>query len=693
MFPAVYSDSEARRVLSGLDSGVYEGRLFYRRKARPQIHKQFRLPDEFIEEYKKKPAPFGFGGLGYVVYLRTYSRVKEDGTNEKWYETVRRVVEGCYSLQKSHIIRHHGHWDEQKALRSAQRMYDLIFHGKFTPPGRGLWAMGTALTNEIGLMAALENCAFISTQHIAAEKSVPFQFMMDMSMLGVGVGFDTRGAEQAQVYNPDQRTVTYRISDDREGWVESIALLIESYLNPNCPRVEFDYTQIRPAGLPIRGFGGKSSGPGPLRMLHEDIRAVMNRRIGSALTSRDIVDLMNMIGRCVVAGNVRRTAQICLGDPEDEVYLDLKNYERFPERMEYGWTSNNSILAELGQDYSEAARRTWINGEPGYEWLKNAREYGRMMDPPDYADVRAMGVNPCSEQVLESYELCNLVETFPYRCESLREYLEVIKYAYLYAKTVTLAMTHWPETNEVKRRNRRIGLSMTGIAQFVEDRGLHQLREWCMKGYDTILQYDQMYSEWFGVPKSVRKTSIKPSGTVSLLFGATPGVHYPESRQYIRRMRLSARSELVPALREAGYHVEPAVSDPENTVVVSFPISLGDKIRTLDEVSMWEQLALVAFMQRYWADNQVSATVTFDQETEGSQIEHALNYYQYQLKSVSFLPRLKSGTAYLQMPYEAITEQEYREMTASLLPLADIVQAVDKQPDRFCDGDTCILNA
>ena len=246
--------------------------------------------------------------------------------------------------------------------------------------------------------------------------------------------------------------------------------------------------------------------------------------------------------------------------------------------------------------------------------------------------------------------MCCLVETFPHRHADLDDFKRTLKFAYLYAKTVTLGKTHWPETNRVMLRNRRIGCSVSGIAQFISHHTHAALRQWLTEGYDTIQRYDQVYSDWLAIPRSIKTTSVKPSGTVSLLAGATPGMHYPESRFYIRRVRLSANSALIDALRKARYRIEPVADGDPNTAVVEIPIDVGEGVRTSKQVSMWEQLSLAAFLQRHWADNQVSCTVTFDPTTEGEHIEHALNFFQYQLKGISFLPRIPLG-AYKQMPY------------------------------------------
>ncbi|KAG2386926.1 hypothetical protein C9374_001961 [Naegleria lovaniensis] len=540
---------------------------------------RFKLSKTFVEKYKNIPPPFGFNGLGEVVYKRTYSRViEEENRNEEWYETVERVVNGTYNMQKNWIDNHKLGWNARKAQKSAQEMYDRIFNMKFLPSGRGLWGMGTPLTEQRGLYAALNNCAFVSTESMKEDPLKPFVFLMDMSMLGVGVGFDTKGSGSITIKGVDntRQPIMNIIADSREGWVESVKVLLDSYFNGHAPQL-FDYSKIRPAGAPIRGFGG------------------VKTNAGKPISVTVIVDLMNYIGKCVVSGNIRRSAEIAFGEADSEEFIDLKNYEKNPHRASYGWTSNNSIFAQIGMDYSNVAKR-----------MMTTR-------------TRASGGNPCLEQTLESYELCCLVETFPNNHESLEDYQKTLKYAFLYAKTVTLGRTHWPEVNRVMLRNRRIGCSMSGIAQFITKRGVEELRRWSTVGYDTIQEYDQTFSDWLAIPRSIKTTSIKPSGTVSLLAGATPGMHYPISRFYVRRLRLATNSPLVKTLAEAGYHTEPAVSDSQTTVV-EFPIDCGEGIRTAKELSMWEQLSLASFLQRYWSDNQVSATITFNPQTEGSQI-------------------------------------------------------------------------
>jgi ribonucleoside-triphosphate reductase (thioredoxin) len=126
-------------------------------------------------------------------------------------------------------------------------------------------------------------------------------------------------------------------------------------------------------------------------------RNLLEKRSGETLTSRDIVDMMNFIGKCVIAGNIRRVAEIAIGGAYDKSFIELKDYTINPDRAEYGWVSNNSIFAELGMNYEHVAEKIKLNGEPGLCWLENMRAYGRMGDAPNYRDKRAAGGNPCLE--------------------------------------------------------------------------------------------------------------------------------------------------------------------------------------------------------------------------------------------------------------------------------------------------------
>lgn len=665
----------------------------------------FRLPDEVIEEYADRPVSWGFpdaGGnaLGEITYIRTYSRLKDDGKRERWHETCRRVVEGMYSLQKDWCTENRLPWNERQALASALECYERLFTFKWTPPGRGLWMMGTPLVMEQRNSAALQNCAFVSTGDMTEDNPAgPFAFMMEALMHGIGVGFDTLGAQKEFILQDPYRNSgfdAYFIPDTREGWVEATKLILEMYLIRERKPVLLDYGRIRPAGSPIKTFGGTASGPEPLRELHAKLSRALMGRQGQRLTSTDIMDIANLIGKCVVSGNVRRSAELALGSADDKDFVQLKNYELNPHRMEWGWMSNNSISASVGMDYTPYIESIARNGEPGFAWMDVSRRYGRLADPPNDRDYRAMGYNPCGEQTLESYECCTLVETFLSRHKDLADFKRTLKFAYMYAKTVTLVPTHWPETNAVMQRNRRIGCSVSGLAAFADTRGWTELRTWLDAGYAEVGRWDRIYAEWLGVRESIKTTSIKPSGTVSLVAGETPGVHWPPAGEFIRRaVRFSSNDPILDILRAAGYDIEPAHDNAATTSVVYFPVR-SVPVRPDREVSVYEKAALASLAQRYWADNSVSVTLSFNRERESEHLAGLLAMHEGQFKTLSFLPQ--GNEVYPQMPYTDITAEEYtaagrkiRKMNLSAF--YDATTESEPEGEAYCTNDVCELPA
>jgi len=1043
--------------------------------------RHFTISPTFLEAFKGKQPKWG--PLGYVTYKRTYARNLDNGFTEEFWQTLERVVNGVFSIQKAHCKNLGIPWDDDKAQRSAKGMYQRMWVFKFLPPGRGLWIMGTEFIEKHG-SAALQNCGFASTEDIDTKFTKPFEFLMDMSMLGVGVGFDTMGAGKITILQPKETTDIFAIPDSREGWVEALHFVLEGFfLGKGIP--ELRYHLIREEGLPIKGFGGTASGPQPLMDLIENISNLLKSRIGQLLTSVDEVDIMNFIGKCVIAGNVRRclpkgtlihtkkgllkieevnkgdlvatskgyfpvsenvyqgkqslfsvqtklgtfrctakhkvavldsfdtyvwkqakelsigdrlvfpdhilegeettlpantyfkepsartgkditvpdldismswflglfhgdgntypnfenkgasayvsvgcspdytsvtaqaeeqlsrfgtrvyteatdgdlclrvrsnsrclaqyfsnfktahqsisipefilsaqpairasylaglfdsdgsyrdkpllavgtvyrsfaeeiqslyaslgipvriifkekqeqhwqdqwnvtvvgkfaldkflslvaphsrklpdqfsvprrsqndygyprewaqkfgvkrhrpaglnqlahstfvsngnhfsglipievlavgmssqseetydlsvpevnefivsqgllvhnTAEIALGYPDDNGYITMK--QDMEKLASHRWASNNSVFAKAGMDYSKIVEAIWKNGEPGLIWLENIQKYGRMSDPATWADRKVRGVNPCGEQSLESYELCNLVETFPSLHETYEDYQKTLSFAYLYAKSVTLLNTHWPETNAVMMKNRRIGLSQTGIIDAISKHGYAEMKRWCEEGYQYITKRDDIYSDWLCVPKSKKKTTVKPSGTVSLLPQVNPGIHYGHSEYYWRLIRIQKDSPIVGILREAGYKIEDAASDPTRTCCVYFPVHDKHFTKGKEDVTVWEQIGNAVMYQELWSDNQVSITVTF-KENEKEDLVHALSMYEDKLKSISFLPL--TGHGYEQAPYQTITKEQYEEEAAKLKPYDLSKVTAPGAGVSGCDNDSC----
>lgn len=575
------------------------------------------------------------------------------------------------------------------------------------------------------------NCGFVSTENIKQDFSDPFCWAMDMLMLGVGIGFDVAGAGLFTPKRVKSTEVTYIIPDTREGWVESLRLLLDSY-RFGSETIVFDYSMIRKHGEIIRGFGGVASGPEPLRELHESVRKMLSllADIGLALTSVNITDIFNIIGKCVVAGNVRRSAEIAIGKMEDADFLEMKDYNKYAEELlSHRWASNNSSLADRLSNFKLVENGICLNGEPGLIFLQNARHYGRYKDgfipyeSDKFDDVK--GFNPCGEQQLEDRELCTLVESYPANHDSAEDFYKTLKCAYLYAKTVTLVPTHNEKTNAVMMRNRRIGTSQSGVQQAISRFGLRRyLDEYCDRGYEEIRRYDRIYSRWLGVPRSIKTTTVKPSGTVSLLAGAFPGVHFTHSEYYMRTVRCSAKSPLVQILIDANYHIEYQLTDKNKlldilvkngytsddlecfikdirkdlvifdmfakaggTVVIYFPVHEKNFSKSKFDVTIWEQLSIIREMQYYWSDNSVSCTVTI-RDDDKKDLVTALEIFAPYVKTLSWLPL--TNHAYEQAPYQECSAEDYNRYS-SLLGHVDFSSLGEKSVagSKFCDGESC----
>jgi hypothetical protein len=247
---------------------------------------------------------------------------------------------------------------------------------------------------------------------------------------------------------------------------------------------------------------------------------------------------------------------------------------------------------------------------------------------------------------------------------------------------------HIDKTNEIMARNRRIGCSMSGTVDAIAKFGRTAfMTQWCEQGYKYIQYLDKKYSDWLGVRESIKKTSMKPSGTVSLVAGVYgPGAHFPKRTGY-RLMRLAANWPGLAALKEAGYRIEPAISDPTGTMVAYFPWLVPEGAQTVDDATLWEQVKMAADLQYWWADNQVSYTAEFDENESPARV---LSAFDGQLKGISFLK--KNNSQYAQMPYTVAPREEVIAYAASLSPIVWDHQTHDMD-DKFCDGGKCTIDS
>ncbi len=609
------------------------------------------LSKDFVSSYDNKQAPWGFGGLGEIVYLRTYSRDVE-GRKETWPETIERCINGAITIGAN--------LDDQEA----ERLFDHIFNLKCSLSGRALWQLGTPLVNKYN-GTSLNNCYFVNIEDIK-----DFELLFDYLMLGGGVGYSV---ERARIHElPKVKsgvTITHErtndadiiVPDSRQGWRKLLRSVMKSYFYTG---KSFSYSTIliREFGAPLKTFGGTASGPGALIDGVADICKVLDARAGKKVRSVDVLDICNIIGRIVVSGSSRRSAQIAIGDPDDVLFLRAKNWS---SGTVPAWraNSNNSIYAD---SYEHILPELWKgydgSGEP-YGLINRglARKVGRLGEKNP--DPTIDGFNPCAEIGLSDGESCNLATIFLPNISSYEEFVEVSRLLYKVQKSITSMEYPYEKTTKAVQKNRRLGQSVTGILQCSEE----QL-SWLSPAYQELREYDAWWSEQTGVPASIRLTTVQPSGTLSLLPGVTPGIHPAYARYYIRRVRFGAADPLVEKCRKRGYKVVPDLGldgrEDHTRWVVEFPCESPEGSVLAADMTAVEQLEWVKKMQTEWADNAVSVTVYYRKEELPLIKEWLSENYDNGVKSVSFL--LHADHNFPLPPYEEISKDEYEKLLSKV---------------------------
>jgi hypothetical protein len=625
---------------------------------------------------KQKLTPWG--EVGYPTFKRTYSRPLEGGGTEEWPDTVNRVVEACNNQLGCNFNDH-----EKEELSNI--MLDL----KGTVAGRFLWQLGTETVDRLGL-PSLQNCSFV----VVDNPIRPFTWAFEMLMLGSGVGFNIQREHVYQlpkvkakvdVTRADRNDADFIVPDSREGWVELLDRVLRASFETG-EGFTFATHLIRPKGAPIKGFGGTASGSEDLVWGMLEINKILNSRSGKRLSSVDCLDIMNIIGKIVVAGNVRRSAQIALGDHDDIDFLRAKRWD-LGNIPNWRAMSNNSVICS---DIKDLPEEFWDgykgNGEPyGLINLEASRRMGRTGEY-EYPDPDVMGFNPCAEQSLANFETCCLAEVYLPNIDSYDDLTNVLRYLYRVNKHSLSIPCSLKETEDIVHRNMRMGIGVTGYLQASEEQ-----KSWLSRAYYYIREYDKEYSKINGFPNSIKITTVKPSGTLSLLAGVTPGAHPGFSRYYIRRIRMSADSELTRVARSNGHHVEYVRNfdgtEDHSTVVVSFPCSFPEGTAFAEDMTAVDQLEVIKRLQKEWSDNSVSVTIYYRKE-ELDNIKEWLEENYYDTKSVSFL--LHSGHGFDQAPLEEITEDEYNSERSKVTPITSLNSVELSEVDiDDCDTGAC----
>lgn len=628
-----------------------------------------------------------FSSVGYITYKRTYARrlneADPNSPTEEFEDTVNRVVNASNSQLNVGFTS-----DEQERLKK------YLMELKGTVAGRFLWQLGTDTVGRLG-GASLQNCAF----KVVDSPVEPFTWAMDLLMLGSGVGYNIQkvNVEKLPPVNLDFKCpvradvadADFIVPDSREGWVALLGKTLKAaFLAHKSGKQTFTYSTqlIRSKGAPIKGFGGTASGPEDLVWGIGKIGEILEKRAGRKLRPVDCLDIMNIIGAVVVAGNVRRSAQIAIGDPDDVEYLLAKRWD-LGNIPSWRAMSNNSVVCH---DIGDLHEFFWDGyegkGEPyGLINLKLSRKIGRLGET-EYPDPDVQGYNPCAEQSLADGETCCLAEIYLPNITSKEEMLDVAKLLYRVNKHSLALPFHLKITEEIVHKNMRMGIGVTGFLQATEEQ-----KSWLKDVYKDLREFDKQYSKEHGFPTSVKLTTVKPSGTLSLLPGVTPGCHPAYARYMIRRIRISANHPLVQTCRDHGYPVEFQQnfdgSEDHSTVVVSFPFRHPDHAVLAKDMTAIQQLETVKWLQENWSDNSVSCTVYYRKEELPEIRKYLKKNYKNNHKSLSFLLHNEHG--FKQAPLEEITKEQYDELVAKTRLITSIDSLDIGLDDSECASGAC----
>ena len=626
-----------------------------------------------------------WGEIGYITFKRTYARrLKEDDPNSKTEEfdqVIKRELTAC---------------EKQLGINFSEKdkkdYFETRINLKWSTAGRFMWQLGTKTVDKLGL-PSLQNCATV----VVDSPIRPFTWAFEMLMLGCGVGYNIQREyvyqlpkltkKKIKIERVDNESADFIVPDTREGWVKLLGKVLKAHYYSG---EGFTYSTqlIRSKGAIIKGFGGVASGPEELCWGISEINRILNENAGKKIRPIHCLDIMNIIGSIVVAGNVRRSAQIAIGDYDDVEFLKAKRWDLGPI-PNWRAMSNNSIVCEDATLLLNEFWETYQQGEPyGLINLKLSRECGRLGEI-QYPDPDVIGFNPCAEQSLGNFETCCLSEIFLPNIDSYEELIKCLRLSYIVNKHSLNLHCSLKETEDIVHKNMRMGIGVTGVLQATEKQV-----SWLKDAYVWLREFDNLYSKEHNFPRSIKLTTVKPSGTLSLLKGVTPGIHpSPAGPYYIRRVYISSNSPLIDVCKSHGYPMEYRLnfdgSYDKSTMVVSFPCKVPEKTPIAANFSWKDQLEIVKRMQAEWSDNSVSCTIYYRKEDLNDIKEYLKTNFKNNFKTLSFL--LYNDHGFKQAPYETITKELYDLMVQDTKPItfATIKESDIVDNNEECDNGSC----
>jgi len=595
------------------------------------------------------------------IHRSRYARwLWDENRRENWDETVARY----FNFFDEHVKESTGYTittEERKQLE------DAVLNLEIMPSMRCLMAAGEALKRE--------NVAGYNCSYVAVDSPRSFDEILYILMNGTGVGFsvESKYVEQLPIVPDEMFTTetTIQVADSKLGWAKAFKELVHLLYAGQIP--SWDVSKVRPAGAPLKTFGGRASGPQPLTDLFKFVVATFKKAAGRRLTTLESHDIVCKIAEIVVVGGVRRSALISLSDLSDDRMRVAKSGDWWKENVQRA-LANNSFVAKEKPDVG-LFMREWLSlyesrsGERGIfsrtASKKQAEKFGRRDPEHDF------GTNPCSEIILRSREFCNLTEVVVRgddTPESLKHKIKLATILGTFQSTLTNFKYLSKKWKENCAEERLLGVSLTGI---MDNKYTNGTLAW--KDNDLELMLEELRNEavrtnktWaakLGIPVSAAITCVKPSGTVSQLVDSASGIHARHSPYYIRTVRADKKDPLAVMMKEMGFPCEDDVMKPEHTYVFSFPQKSPDHAIFRSDMTAIEQLKLWLVYQHHFCEHKPSVTISVKEDEWPEVGAWVYNHFD-EMSGVSFLPF--SDHVYQQAPYQDCTKEEYEALAAKM---------------------------
>jgi len=593
------------------------------------------------------------------IHLSRYSRwLEHKGRRETWEETVDRYM----NFFEEHLMERYSYNIPEETYEKVRK---YILELKVMPSMRALMTAGPALKRD---NVAGYNCAYTAIDKLRA-----FDEILYILMCGTGVGFSVEKHHTrklptvAETFEDTDTTIV--VGDSKKGWAKAYRELVSLLISGQVPKI--DYSKVRPAGSRLKVFGGRASGPEPLKDLMEFTITTFQGAAGRKLYPIECHDIVCKIAEIVVVGGVRRSALISLSDLNDDRMRSAKSGQWWvidPHRA----LANNSVCYRERPDIGTFMEE-WLSlyrsksGERGIFNRQASKKTVEKLDGRREIDYD-FGTNPCSEIILRSKEFCNLSEAVVSKDDTIQTLMEKVEVAAIIG-TWQSTLTYFPYLSKHWRENceeeRLLGVSLTGImdSEITNGRGETSLKELLPQLKQKSIEMNQKVAAEIGVNPSAAITCVKPSGTVSQLVNAASGIHARHSEYYIRTVRGDKKDPLAQFMVEMGFPHEECFMKPEHQWVFSFPVKSPENAVFRNDMSAIEQLELWLDYQRYWCEHKPSVTVSV-KEHEWFEVGSWVWKHFDEVSGVSFLP--SSDHTYKQAPYQECGVEEYEELLAKI---------------------------